>query len=637
VKKSVWRHGYYKSASIANFGGNKEQAPMKSSHPAATKMRAKLRRLAHKHSTASANGINKAALENNPTRFGASRINGVRKVGYYKVVSDKQNETETNIASHNGVTNKPDYHNSSGSRVTRINIYNNTTQSGSDNSKPEPKSLAMYWKSLEPKDEVLGNYSEPVSDVQNETETKVASLNNVTTTYWETVHNEKSASSDGQKSPVSASEVTEPSIIRTTSHDAETESGNSSETGKNKLEVNSTRKRRFDIASNEIPTFSHPGEPPPLTGNGYGPEVEFYQNPNRLDGTGLDGQDGRRVSQNERYSKVGRDPPVWAPVEPLEVGQLPEVGPFLREPVDKRTTHEEPYEPIPPLAEKDRKWKSSWKPELDVVPPKVTLSVNRTGSKNLGRRRPEAKEGGPRGPALGKIASPLEREWIEKAEIAAATNKTESTSGVQPNGSVTQKIRNLPSGNWTAGKLRPEDNHKIRSSEDKLPANNDQKDDCATSASWKNVQLIQDVISGGYYVIQAKIRSNCSQEEQNNPDSLEKRQQNLIGRNRDEKGNLANQALGKSGGVEESPQTFGKILPQGVNQAGWMDFGRKSHQDSAHPSKLPKDGSDLSSATNDDQERSSFQPIIPSETFPDIADDVLRYYVVGKRPQIESR
>jgi len=535
-------------------------------------MRAKLQKLADKHSTAAASSIN--------------------------------------------AINKPDYH--------------NPTRPGPGGDL-EPKS-STYWKSLH--DEV--GYYEPISDAvsgnRNETGTKVAALDNAT--YSETVHDdavEKSAG-DGQQS---ISGVTEESIVRVKWQDdaASNETGSRNDsaagasiTGENKAEVNPTRKRRFDVASNEIPTFLRGGEPVP--GNGYfRPEVENWD-VNRLDTTGPANEGGRRISQNERYSKVGRDPPMWVPVEPIDG------GPFLREPASKDTTLEEPYEPIPPLAKNDigvhggahRKWKSSGETEPDVTSP-----VNRTGASV--RRRPEAKEGGP--PELGKIASPLEREWIQKAEVAAAVadsspNDTQSTSGVRHKETAGQPIRNQ-----TAQKREGEVSHKSQSDEDRMPVNHDQKGCAATS--WKNVQLIQDAMTGGYYVIQAKVRSNCS------ATKLEKGQKHIRS-DQDAVSKSEKDDTTRKTADQEPVQTSGKTLPEEYGEAGWMFFGMDEKLDRG-ASKHSRDDGTASSSTKDFEKdlasstETNFEPIpleAESSSVDDLADDLVRYYVIGKHPRVQT-
>ena len=584
-KKSLLRR-YYKSGSIGHLQGlNKRHDQF---HPAADRLRAKLQKLALKHSTAA-----------------ASRINGI---------------------------NKPDYANPTGS--------------GSGDSQPK---RSPYWKSLP--DEVVGRSYEPitiaVSNSRNETETgtgtTVAALNNAT--YSETVHDEadESSASDGQESVFA---VTDESIVRARWQDADPTNGtgsrNDSEstTGRsNSTEVNSTRKRRFDVASNDIPTFPRP-EPPLLpTGSGFRPEAEIWD-VNRL-GREMAGGGGRRVSQNERYSKVGRDPPMWAPVEPLQTG-----GPVLREPVDKGTIYEEPYEPIPPLAKNDagadahRKWKSTREPEPDM-----TSSAGNRTSASL-RRRPEAKEGGPSA-SLGKIASPLERKWIRKAEVASATavvgtspNGTESTSGVQRNESA-DAIRNVKSdesdaSNDTKRTRHPGKSREPQSTGEDVAVNRDEKEDC-TATSWKNVQLIQDALTGGYYVLQTRVRGNCSKQ-----DAAKKKTEEKLSRDQDDEVALKSAKeddITRKTGDQGTAQTHASIhvSTDKLGEAGWMFSGAdgKPDTDGRQLSKPSGAGYDSSPAANNSKEDSEFQQTQPpeGEVSPDLAANLLRYYVIGKRPR----
>ena len=574
TNKSVWRR-YHKVGSISDIKDWNKR------HPAAAKMRAKLQRLAHKYSSVSVNSIN--------------------------------------------TINKPDYDNLTGSGSIDLS-----------------QKIPSYWKSL--RDEVGYSEQMKVSDNRNETTTMKAALSNVT--YSETVHDitDGNSVSDGQESVFV---VTGESAVREKGRETpknETRSTNKTAgeiptNGNNSTKVDTIRKRRFDVAANEIPTFPLT-QPPARTGSGM-----IFQNPGiamenmhmyQPGGYSARKGIGRHISQNERYSKVGRDPPFWVPVEPIEG------APVLREPAHKDMIVEEPYEPIPPLAKNDRTH-HSWKPEPDV-----TSSVNRTTASV--RRRPEAKEGGPS--QLGKIASPLEREWIRAAEVATATvagaasqNVTVPTSGFhrketenQPTGHV-RKVSHSRSKsittNQTEQKPKLGKSGKSQSNEETAEANISDRNDCS-AASWRNVRLIQDALTGGFYVIQAKTRTNCAEQDETKPDEKQKQ----INRNEDvtlksEKHDTTGQA--------HSAETHGRTSADEVAEAGWMFFGqggqlvkdRSKHpsEDKLHDSSSSKDFRQDPTASSKDTDSQQVQ--LEAETSPvdQFGGDAMKYFVVGKHPQ----
>jgi len=539
--------------------------------------------------------------------------------------------------STDNMINKPDYG-------------DNLAGSGSSDSAPK---RSKYWKSMQVKD---GHY-EPistaveVSDTRNETGTKEAALNNVT--YSETVHDsaDENSVSDGQESD---SGVTVESIIRKKWQENpknETEPGTNSVagismTGKNKTKIDNIRKRRFDIALNEIPTFPH-GEPFPKLDNGMmfqKPGIQM-ENPeiNRLYGYSPWMEQGRRVSQNERYSKVGRDPPYWVPVEPIG-GE-----PVLREPVNKGTILEEPFEPIPPLSKKDidivstqQKSKSTSETEPDVV----ASLVKRTGESV--RRRPEAKEGGP--PELGKIASPLELEWIREAETSATTvgtsqNGTETTPGFPRNETADQRIQKdseAIENNQTKQKSGLERSQKSQSNDEKTQINTDEKD--CTTTSWKNVQLIQDALSGGYYVIQAKTRSNCSEEDEA---TFDKEQPQMNG---DEEvfSVLQKEDIIRASFDQAPAETHDSTSTNESGEAGWMFFGTggKMAKEPQQPVKHTGEGKPRGISSTKDFPQNlvnskdvNFQRTqLEDETFPvdEFEEDLLKYYAIGADEQLQT-
>jgi len=577
AKKSVWRR-YYKSGSISNL--KHLNRGLYQNAAASAKLRAKLRRLAEKFSTVSANSVSRK--------------------------------------------DKPDYDN----LIRRKSV-------------PSKKIQSDGMGTHEP----IRN-AEEVSDDRNNSDTKVPqALNN--TGYSETVYDDsqKVAVSDGRGS------VLEKSDIRMkwqgaakTDSETETSTANSSSlastsvNSENATRVNVTRKRRFDVASNMIPTIPRP------MGTGYDvmfqrPDAGMERPPeiNAPDGYIPAEEGGRRISRNERYSKVGRDPPVWVPVEPI----LGEAGePILREPVNKDSMPEEPYEPIPPLAKNDMGFRNG---KAVSEPERILAAANRTARAHSVRRRPEAKEGGPT--QLGKIASPLELKWIHAAETAASADGI-STKSLPPPPAPSPPQRNktaqksvvshLPSFNKNRTELNLHHQRGVKLQTQSIETSKlkaaDNDDDCAPS-SWKNIQLIQDSSSGGYFILQARTRNNCSHLD---VDKSEKR--NGSGSSAD-----VNVKLDKNGQQEHSSgpaKVYGNLPAGDTDKIGWMLFGLDGKQaDSTHQ---PSNGINVgennfpkSPVNPKDTISGQIQPKHGLSEAKDLSD-LVRYYVVGHNQQEET-
>lgn len=492
-------------------------------------------------------------------------------------------------------------------------------------------------------------YYEPtkVSGDRNETERKVAAPNN--STYSETVHDgntdnisfsdgrrsvfavtERSAASEGQKTPINKTETN--SILAANWHTTKSD---------NSTRANVTRRRRYDVKSNEIPTF--PGrEMPPGSKHEeirYRPETRAdNSNVNRFSNGGKEG--GPRISQNERYSKVGRDPPFWVPVEPIR-GE-----PFLREPSHKDMTYNEPYEPIPPLARNDigiENMYRNWKPVSEASP-----TVNRT--RTSVRQRADAKEGGASqvgGASLqlmGKIASPLEQEWIHEAEVAATAvepskNFTEPKPGLYRNETRTDPVRKVsrvaPLESTSKNRKDRNSQHEGDGIKSKAMVNSD-NDDCATS-SWKNVRFIRDPASGGWYVIQAKkTNANCS--DQNEAAISEAHES--VGRQMDVTPKSQHHHLTQDQSSAQV-QTHGNTSRTTVSEDGWQFFGPHvkltkdvRHQGTKNHSSDPQSDKNITQGSVSSSGQIHLQGDSSSIHHP--TEDVVRYYLIGPHPQTEK-
>jgi len=572
-KKSTWQR-YYKSTSSSRSGDRNEHHPSISA-----KTRAKLHRLARKFSTVSDN-----------------TVNGI---------------------------NKPDY----GDLIRYEASYQ--ASRGSSSRKNQHDGVGYYTSN-----------STAVGD-QNETVTKSAALNNVT--YSETVYDNTKEMSfgDGQRLVFGVTEESTVGTKRQETPKTKTETNHGSVaapvmTNENSTRMNITRTHRFEVDSNAIPTFPRV-EPTARTVQK--PEVLAVNSKvNKLNKVyRLAKEGGRRISKNERYSKVGREPPFWVPVEPIQV------EPFLREPAEKDNTFEEPYEPIPPLAKYDIGYQN-WKPDSKTEPG-VTVPVN-ISQVTVGRR-PEAKEGG--ASQLGKIASPLEQEWIHKAEVAAVDGDTSlNETGFQPNHSAAQPnelIRTESSeftvNNHTEQKLQQEDDN-VQSLEEILQVNHGEND-CATT-SWKNVQLVQDAL-GGFYVIQEKTRANCSEEKAAKPTVG----QEHISINEDislkpEKHDLTRSTTEQVHSTE--PDQTDNTSPVKVGEADWMYFDVDGNLSKDVPHHPTKDPSQSKSESSKDFSRHLLNPTditdrhiqLPgdSSAVSDFTDDLVRYYVIQQHPRLQK-
>ena len=507
------------------------------------------------------------------------------------------------------------------------------------------RSRSTYWKSLQ---EGAGYYK-PRSAVveasgnQNETGAKVTAPGNVT--YSETVHDHTAELSvgDGQTSVLGATEKS--TIGKKRQTESETNNGSAADaliTNENSTKVDITRKRHIEVESNEMPTFSH-AEPTATTNQK--PERLVHNSEinkrNKFYHLAKEGGPHRPISRNEIYSKVGRDPPFWVPVEPIQQ------EPFLREPAQKDIEFEEPYEPIPPLAKNDI-GRQTWKPNSKIEPEEVTPPVNVSEV----RQRPEAKEGGP-SQLMRKIASPLEQEWIQKAEVAATTNATQPISDFRQNttaGQATDPILTPPSeftaNNRTQQKLQHGDDN-VQTDEEK-PRINPDENDCATP-SWKNVQLVQDSLSGGYYVIQEKIRANCP--ENNAAKSNEGQKQtsvNADGTLESERHGLTRSTLEQSHSNAPNPTDDNRLLAN-VGKAGWMRFDADGnlvkdihHQDEDSGVNKPSDLSSVKDSSRDllnstDISDDQVQLPVDSPRGSDFPEDLVRYYIIQQHRQLQKR
>ena len=483
--------------------------------------------------------------------------------------------------------------------------------------------------------------AEEVSDDRNGKETTVTSPES--TTYSETVHDQRSLS-DGQ-APISEI-TTKQSTIRTKwQHESpKNEAGNKSDS---LAGVSSTK---TDIIVNELATFSRT-EPAETAKNdaatirkpGKTEENRKVNQPNVYSDAAKEGG-GRRISQNERYSKVGRDPPFWVPMEPIH-GE-----PFLREPVHKDADLEEPYEPIPPLAETDigndgtyRNRKSTSKTELDAK-----LLVSTTAASV--RRRPEAKEGGGAS-ELGKIASPLERKWIRQAEVAAAVvdssrNVTDPTSGLYHNNNGTtvpgRKSPAVPvestTENETEKKLRVEGRQELQPNDKKPAVNHGGGKDCA-KAPWKNFQLIRDASSGGYYAVPVSSQVECSDQEEATPD-VERKQvdadKSTVTRKTEKQDAVMITGKPADSPQPNSKQTHRNTLPEETGKAGWTLFGQTGNM-STYPSGSSPDN--LPALKNQQRDSEIRADSIISQEIPVEGDlspvqhfdeEPAQYYIIGQ-------
>lgn len=532
------------------------------------------------------------------------------------------------------------------STVASASGLNNINKPGKAKTNPDVPDRSTYWKNLP---EGTGYY-EPISELEevtgNRNESVFVATNN--SAYSETVHDESTAATSVSDGPKSTIGITDRSTTLTADwqedSNNETVPANKSVTetsvtgSENKAKSDVSRKRRFDVGSNEIPTF--PVEPPPGKTHFtmYQPAVGAENwNINRLAGydSGLEGQ--RRISQNERYSKVGRDPPLWVPVEPIE-GQ-----PVLREPANKATKLE-PYEPIPPLARNDKGWYR--KTETEPV------TVN--GTAVSVRRRPEAKEGGPpQAPTeLGKITSALEREWIRDAGVTRVSfrNVTESNRALQPNITADKPIPKVLHGlfksvvdNRTGTDLRTKGNDKPRSNEETIETNSNHTTKNCVPASWRNVRLIQDALSGGYYVIQAKTGGNCTGHNQANPAREQKqttKEENAA--TKPEKQHISTTIFNQEQ----------RSIPRGPGSSLTADISSSTHpngklvDNAINFPEHPHDGKSIDKSFSKDSRRdpassadSSSGPITPeADTDSDnqFAANLMKYYLAGRHPQARA-
>ena len=495
---------------------------------------------------------------------------------------------------------------------------------------------SAYWKSVH--DGVV-DYKLNISAVaaagdRYETSTEAAALNNVT--YSETVHDStEMLLGDGQTTVFGVTEESTVGTKRQETPKTETETNdgsvaNASMANENSTKVDISPKRHFEVESNAIPTFPRVES-----------TVRTAQKPERRADKSekvyrLAKEGGPRISRNEIHSKVGRDPPFWVPVEPLPT------EPFLREPNEKHIEFEEPYEPIPPLAKNDI-GNQNWIPDSKTEP-SVTSPVNVTV-----RQRPEAKEGGTS--QLRKIASPLEQEWLRKAQVKDMISDTQrnsdgglhrniTTTTGQPADLTPTAVSRFSVNNHTERKLQ-RDHDDVQTDDRKLRVN-PAVNDCATT-SWKNVQLVQDTLNGGFYVIQRQVRGNCSKERAPHPDKgREQIGINEFATLKPEKHDLSRSTVEQPRGVETSHSDDDSTSPEKVLEAGWMFFdqdGNLAKGTHHHQDKDPGDVKlgDLSSTKDVSQDLvNATDHQIQTSPVNEFAEDLVRHRLIKQHPEVEK-
>ena len=482
-------------------------------------------------------------------------------------------------------------------------------------------SRSSYWKGLH----------DGFDDDQYKTSTKAAAPYNVT--YSETVHDSsETLLGDGQTSVFGVTEksavgIKKQEILKTKTETNDDSVPDVSAINKNSTKVEIAPQRHFEVESNAIPTF---------------PDVESTARTVQKPKVGahnlekvyrLAKEGGPRISRNEIHSKVGRDPPFWVPVEPLRQ------EPFLREPDEKHIAFEEPYEPIPPLAKNDISHQN-WIQDSETKP-SVSSPVN--VSQVTVRQRPEAKEGGAL--QLEKIASPLEQKWIRKAHMAHRISES-STDNTQPNsGDFYRNITmDQPSKftihNHTERKFQ-HDYDDVRTTKNKphaIPI----ESNCATT-SWNNVQLVQDTLNGGYYVIQEQVHANCSKQNAANSDKGQEQvsiNEHLTLKPEQHDRSIVEQSRSS---IEPGQTDDSGTSPLKVREAGWMYFdldGNLTKDIRHHQVKDPSESKpgvissirDVSQYLLNDTDH-MIQLSGDSSPVNDFTEDLVRYYLTKEHPK----
>jgi len=152
-----------------------------------------------------------------------------------------------------------------------------------------------------------------------------------------------------------------------------------------------------------------------------------------------------------------------------------------------------------------------------------------------------------------------------------------------------------------------------------------------SAASWKNVRLIQDALTGGFYMIQAKTSANCSDRDE---EGLGHISGDVDASVKTEKHDAAKD---QTRSVEPA-ETNESLSADKSGQSGWMllDLDGKLTKEGENSSEQPTDSkpADVTFVEDFQQDLPDSKDVdsqaIPVDTETEATEELVRYYVIGQ-------